>query len=586
MRRRQTLRLDHVPVIAGGVYLLTAVAFRAHLWSALAGLHAGAPEELVAGLATLSQREQLVLFPLGVLTTIAAVVAMFHEGVRSWRGYLRLGAVVALVLSAVVFAAAIDPIANAAAETLRAGGAEALTVLARRWVRWQWVNFALALVVGVGLFAAHRLPAPAPASQIGGLSAQHRTLLLLLGAATLFEGYDRFIVSLALPYIGRDLGASEGQLGFALSLIRIGALLSLALGRLADRHGRRRVLLLTIVAYTVATAATGLSQGLVAFVAFQLVACVFLTAELALAQVVIAEEFPADARGRGQGLLGAFAALGAGVAAILFPLMQHSPLGWRGLYFVGILPLLLIAYLRRTLPETKRFEALSATDASRPGVADVLRSGLRKRFLALTGLTAAEMLMAGPTFGFISYHATHAYGWTPAQVSLMMITAGGIGLSGWFIFGRLADSWGRRFVGVFAVVGASFGVIAYYRTPWLLPAFTVIVFLESGVGIAINSLGTELFPTALRATAKSWITNAGILGAMLGLAIVGVASEWAGGADVVIACLAIVPLAAAPLLLLLPETSGQELEALEEPGGGHREPPGERRPAHASTSSA
>ena len=76
------------------------------------------------------------------------------------------------------------------------------------------------------------------------------------------------------------------------------------------------VLRWALLADAVATAATGLSTGLVMFVLFQLVATIFLTAELALAQVVIAEEFPAAARGRGQGSLGAFAALGAGVAKL------------------------------------------------------------------------------------------------------------------------------------------------------------------------------------------------------------------------------------------------------------------------------
>src|SRR5262249_35983992 len=151
-----------------------------------------------------------------------------------------------------------------------------------------------------------------------------------------------------------DLHASEAQLGYALSIVRVGALLSILLGRIADRYGRRRILVVAILAYTLATAATGASRGLVSFIAFQLIATVFLVAQVALAQVVIAEEFPAEARGRGQGILGAFSALGAGVAAVLFPVLQQTTLGWRGLYFVGLIPLLLVAYLRRALPETKR----------------------------------------------------------------------------------------------------------------------------------------------------------------------------------------------------------------------------------------
>jgi MFS family permease len=95
-----------------------------------------------------------------------------------------------------------------------------------------------------------------------------------------------------------------------------------------------------------------------------------------------------------------------------------------------------------------------------------------------------------------------------------------------------------------------------------MPAFAALVFTEAGVTISINALGTELFPTHLRATAKSWITNAGILGATAGLAIVGALSERAGGAAAVIALLAIVPMFAAPLLFAVRETRGEELETL------------------------
>ena len=394
------------------------------------------------------------------------------------------------------------------------------------------------------------------------LDARHRRLLALLGVATLFEGYDRFIASLALPYIGRDLGASEAALGYALSLIRLGALCSIALGWAADRYGRRRVLLFTVLAYTVTTAATGISHSLEAFVFWQLFATIFLTAELALAQVVVAEEFPAAMRGRGQGFLGAFAALGAGLAAMLFPLLQSTALGWRGLYFIGVLPLLVVAYLRRSLPETQRWVHVSAAPEMRQGLAELLRPPLRSRFLLLNGIAVAMWVAASPAFGFASYHATNTLGWSPGQVSAMIVGGGALGMAGWFVLGHTADRFGRRVTGAASLALGAAAVATYYLTPWLVPAFALLVFGEAGVNIALNALGTELFPTHLRATAKSWITNAGILGALIGLAIVGALSERFGGAGDVIAALAILPLIATPLLFVLRETRHAELETI------------------------
>jgi MFS family permease len=88
------------------------------------------------------------------------------------------------------------------------------------------------------------------------------------------------------------------------------------------------------------------------------------------------------------------------------------------------------------------------------------------------------------------------------------------------------------------------------------------VFFESGITIAVSALSTENFPTTLRATARAWVTNAGVVGAMLGLALVGALSDRLGGHAAVVALLGLVPLGLAPLVLLVPETLGRQLEAV------------------------
>ncbi|MGH7857472.1 MAG: MFS transporter, partial [Candidatus Binatia bacterium] len=340
-------------------------------------------------------------------------------------------------------------------------------------------------------------------------------------------------------------------------------LLSIVFGRLADRHGRRRMLLFTILAYTVTTAATGFSRGITEFVVFQLFATIFLVTELSLAQVVITEEFPASFRARGQGFLGAFAALGAGMAALLFPIFQETALGWRGLYFVGIFPLLLIAWLRRAMPETRRWHAAhSAGETERFRLADLLAPAWRLRFLVLLAVATAATTAIGPAFAFASYRATKAFAWTPSQVSAMILLGGGVGICGWFVFGWLAERLGRGPVGVIGSVGGAVAVMIFYQTSWLFPAFALLVFMEAGAQIALNAFGTELFPTGMRSTAKAWITNAWIIGAMIGLAVVGLLSEPLGGVEGVVSALGLAPVITSPLLLLLPEPRGRELEEL------------------------
>jgi putative MFS transporter len=554
--------LDVLIILAATLYVVAALGLRYRLWAQVEPVLLVSVAEFAAGFARLGRLARATLLPLGTLTTVLVLVALVREGgLRVRRGRLRIAAIVALVGAGLIGAVLLEPLEHAILQAAATGSAAELLPLVRRWETWQRAVLAAGVAAGVALVLADRAPRPAEPSGIPeALTSHHRTLLLLLGTATLFEGYDRFIASLALPHIGRELGGTEGELGWALSAIRVGALLALPLGHAGDRFGRRRMLLVTVLGYTLATGATGFSRGLLDFVLFQVVAMAFLAAELSLAQVVVAEEFPAAARGVGQGLLGAAAALGAGLAALLFPALAESPLGWRGLYFVGIVPLLLVGYLRRSLPETARWRHLAARDRQAANVLSVLRPAHRWRFVVLMTVTAGATAAVGSAFGFASYRAITDFGWTPGQVSGMVLTGGGLGFFGWMLFGRLADLAGRRLIGSTALVGGALAVCLYYRSPYLMLAFTALVFFESGVTISINALATEVFPTALRAVAKSWITNAAIIGSMVGLGLVGLLAGRVGGHEKVIAGLGVVPALLAPLLFLLPETRRQELE--------------------------
>jgi len=543
------VKLDRTP-IALGALLCAALAFFV-LQSAPAPEPSGrmAFAEQLARAMGLQQR---TVFPLGVAASIATLLVLLRHGaLLSRRGGLQGAALLALFGSGLLSVAETGPTAREALRVLATDDAVAPQL--SRLAFDHWLHLGLAVAALVCLVAADRQPPPdESAGVVAGLDARHRSLLFLLGTATLFRGYDHFIVSMALPYIGRDLGASESGLGLALSVIRVGALVSVLLGYAADRRGRRGLLFATILAYTVATAATGLSRSIVQFVVCQLVAEIFLVAELSLAQVVIAEEFPARARSLGQGLLGTFGALGAGLAALFFPLFQESAVGWRGLYFVGLAPLLLVAYLRRSLPETARWRNAERRDETRLG--DVATGPYRARFLSLVALAFALSACAGPAFGFASYRATQRFGWTPAEVSAMVLMGGGLGMLGWFLSGLFAERAGRRRLGLLAFTGTTAAAWTYYSTGWLAPTFALLVFFEAGATVALNALGTELFPTRVRSTAKSWISNAAVIGAVFGMACV--------GADAVIRLLSMLPVLCCAGVLALPETQGLELEEI------------------------
>jgi putative MFS transporter len=386
-------------------------------------------------------------------------------------------------------------------------------------------------------------------------------LLVLLGAATLFDGYDRSIVTLALPYIKDDLGASESTLGYALSIVRVGALGAGLCGMLADRFGRRSTLLLTVLGYTLATVATGLSRDIPSFVACQLVATMFLTAEVVLANVVIAEEFPAHLRATGIGVVGALGAVGSSLGAVLFPWLQATSYGWRGMYLLGAVPLVLIAVGRRQLTETARWQSIDPSRAGR--LRDLLSREHRGLFFLVAALLFLALATEAPGYNFASYRATKAFGWTPGQVSVLLLSASAAGFVGWILGGRLSDVVGRHRISAVGLLIGAAGQLIFYTTPWLQLAMPIMIIGNATAMTVIFTYATELFPTHLRATARAWTGYSGVLGTTVGLFLIGAAANQLGGASTILAALAIGNVLAALLIVtLLPETRARELEAI------------------------
>src|SRR4051812_46242647 len=114
------------------------------------------------------------------------------------------------------------------------------------------------------------------------LEPQHRFLLAVLGMTSFFEGYDRGVVSLALKQIRATFHLTQGSASLWLTLLYVGALPALAITRYADRLGRRRLLVVSITGYTIATGCTAFAPNIGAFVLFQFTARVFLNAESAI----------------------------------------------------------------------------------------------------------------------------------------------------------------------------------------------------------------------------------------------------------------------------------------------------------------
>ncbi len=389
------------------------------------------------------------------------------------------------------------------------------------------------------------------------MTAAHRRLLTLLGVALFFEGYGRSLVTVTLPHIGRDLGVPAATLSYALAVIAAGSLGTLVLGPLADRTGRRRLLLASIALYSLLGAATASAHTLPALVVWQAAARVFQEGALFSAAVLLAEEMPAAQRAEAQGILGTVNACGSGTMAFLFAAIALVPGGWRGLCLLTLLPLVLLPFLRRTIPETTRW--LTRAHARREAPPRLARS----RLAAALAVVFLGMAYDVAGFAFATYVPMELYGWSATEAGSMVVVAGAIGLPGWWLGGRLADRYGRRASAALFLLGLAAAEAVFFlagpRTLW--PAFAAMVFCQGGKTTVLRAWSTELFPTAIRATTTGWLAAGATAGGMTGLATAAALAPSLGGiapALVVVASSGVV--AAALAWCVLPETRALDLE--------------------------
>jgi MFS family permease len=434
------------------------------------------------------------------------------------------------------------------------------------------------------------------------LDAYERRLLWLLGGASFFSHYDQGLLSILLVQIQTDLGIPEAQLGLLGSLVRLGALPAFACMLVADRFGRRRVLLATIVGYTVFTACTALARGFAELVIFQLLARTLMAAEFLLALVVVVEEFRPDRRGWGIGVLGTLALLGHGLSLLLFGFVEYLPFGWRGLYALGVAPLLVIGLFRRRLPETRRFtRSRQQAPAARAAWWAPIRAVLHRSPRGLGAVLAVTFLWSfsnAPVDFFLPKYMQEGLGWTAATFARLAVLGGALGMSGQLLAGWASDRVGRRPILLCFLVLEPVAAICLYGefVAFVFPLYVAWVFASVSNDVVGRTVHSELFPTSHRATASGLLAVMGTLGSVLGLASEGMlyaalGSHWMSARLLAAAGLAM------PLLVLLtyPETSGRTLEeiaderegvaALPEPRkarwrGARRTPtPTNRRPA-------
>jgi predicted MFS family arabinose efflux permease len=389
---------------------------------------------------------------------------------------------------------------------------------------------------------------------------------------TALGSYLQTVPGIVAPFVAREFGLTDAGIAGLMGFVALGALGAFGLTRLADRVGRRGVLLACLAACPLLALASALAPGLRVYVALQFVLAAVYVTVLATTMVVITEELPDDARAAGQGYYGLLFTLGAAPVLVLAALLAEPVAAWRWLWAAPAAALLAFPWIRGSLPETRRFEHAAASGRiARTRARDLLRGAYRRRALGLLAAWTLRPIGVTAVLTYLYYHAVEGLSLPPATATAILMVGGAAGLAGIPLGARLSNRWGRRpTLAAFSLICVASGV-AYYLVPadFVLPPALALGACFAACQIAFNAynvaercLDTELFPTELRATYAGSTRLAQAIATVAGnFGVAGLAHVFGGLVPAIgVVSLATALPALAIFLAVAPETAGQRLE--------------------------
>ena len=411
---------------------------------------------------------------------------------------------------------------------------------------------------------------PRPTRNILGLewprdvTIPERRSLIAGGLGWLLDAFDVMLYSMVLAHLMQHFGMTKQTGGLLNSLTLIASAVGgFAFGFVADRIGRTRALMASILVFSAASGASGLSQTITQLAICRVILGLGMGGEWSTGAALIAETWPAEHRGKALGLMQSTWAIGEmAAAAVVLIMLPH--VGWRAVFFVGILPALVVFWILRKVPESKIWQDRKSTKVD--------FRVLTRRDILLPGLLATAMNACG-MFGYWGL-----FTWIPAYLSLP-ISQGGRGLNlvtwtswifimgigkwlGYALFGFAADAYGRRRTYAVYLLAAAALVPIYGMSKsalWLLILGPPVAFFGTGFFSGYSALAAELFPTEIRATAMGLSYNIGRgFSAVAPFAVGWIATRHGLGSAFFLQAAAF--FIAALLALALPETKGRALE--------------------------
>jgi MFS family permease len=384
--------------------------------------------------------------------------------------------------------------------------------------------------------------------------------------AWMLDAFDVMLFALVLPSLSAELGLTRAEGGLLGSVMLVAAAAGGVLsGRIADRFGRTRALMLSIALYSVFTFLCGFATSLAQFVILRVFLGFGMGGVWTSGAALVSESWPASSRGRALGFMQSGWAIGYAAAVLVAGAVQPR-FGWRAVFFLGILPAFFALWVQRRVAEPAIWRDAPAAARASGGFGTLFRSGIARLTLALTLMNTCTLFA---WWGFNLWLPSYLKS-SPAQ--------GGAGLSGasttWYLFVMQAGMWvgyvtygfvsdriGRKVTYVVYLLSAA-ALLAVYvtvRQPVaLLVLGPLVAFAATGYFSGFGAVTAEIYPTSIRATAQGFTYNIGRLASAAAPYLVGTLADTRGFGTALLVCSAAF-LTAALFWLWIPETRGRTL---------------------------
>jgi MFS family permease len=435
--------------------------------------------------------------------------------------------------------------------------------------------------------AAHTSAAGQRAEQPAFGRAASYTLLAVMA----YQGLTTPILGVTAPWVSARFGLSATALAELYALMSLSAFVTFGVARLADRAGRRRVLLWCLVSTSIMALGAALSRSIVTFAVCELLRFSTVGAITNSVIALHAEAAPdSSARASVVGRIGMAAALGGAGLLVLMPLAARQAHSFRWIYAGAAGGVLLVPALLRWVPESARWQhARAAGTLVRSSLFSVFTSRWARRALVIVGASLLGGVEGAAVGAWSYYYGVSVVGISPQTMSGWSLAATATGFAGYRVGVLAAQRWGR------VVTAVTFGLLHQAAALWLYlgpPHAFALPGVWIGLGLCLSGLGAaasgtakttasvELFPTPLRVTIMGYIALAGALATGLSNLLVAALVRPLGGVAHAIALLSLTGVLSLVVFGLgVDETRGLSLdEAAAEDSVDAEPPPGPEAP--------